>query len=255
MAYQYIRPAGDVAGREHGDFLRFPLTNNDHLVSSAFWSTALDLARAGCRERGFLPQPQLTVYFRDLFFSRIYRSRRDFDRLWEELEPISQIGYRPATLGRAELGRQLTFGPFSRLVIYEQDEETIFSTNQSSSIEWETVVGGQFPHQPVIWQLPVADFLKFLRTVEATLSGDGRTLQARLNLDVLGDGFLVRARRVYHLRFTKVLIPAILGLGRDGERMLEADRKKVSNYQKIWFGDTATLKQMMCWQQTRVCGM
>jgi len=256
MTYsRYFRPAGDDAGREHGEFLRFPLTDNNYLVSAGFWATVLDMAQQGCRERGFLPQPRLTVYFRDLFFSRMYRTRRDFGRLWDELEPMSPIGYRPPTIGRPELGRQLTFGPFGRLVLYEQDEETIFSTNQSSSIEWEMVVNGQFPHQPVIWQLSTVDFLKFLRAITKTLSGDGRTLQSRLNLDVLGDGFLIRARRIYHLKFTNALIPAIRGLGRDGERMLVADQKKLRNYQKIWFGDTDQLKHMMCWQQVRVCGV
>jgi hypothetical protein len=256
MGFRYIRPQQDVPGREHGVSLPFILTNSEYLVDSIMWDAAFEYIKDGCLQRGLLPEPNLQIYFRDLFFSRMYQKRRDFDLLWEGLEPITEIGYRPATLGRLDLpGRQLTFGPRQRLVLYEHYQETVLSTTLASPADFTTVLEGNFPHQPIFWQLKLTEFLTFLRVISQLLKGEGQTLQARLNIDVLGSCFLLRARRVYAPRFKSSFRQLLSDLGSEGEQMLNADRKRPAAYQKLWYGEVNSLKQMMVWQQLRVRGI
>ena len=244
----YTRAPEIVWGREHGEFLHMPLTNSDYMFNPRFWAIALDRANAGCGERGYAPQRNLIIHFRDLFFSREYHRRLDFDQLWQDLEEMCPIGYRPGTTGRPELGRRLTFGSPGRLVLFEENSETVLSTTSSSYEDLALIASGKFIHPAIVWRLSAVEFLIFLRAVGKCLNAPGKTSQARLNLDVLGDGFLIRTRWLYHPRLDSVMRESLLSIGRAGTQIIRADGKKLHNYSKLWFGDQVALKQMMCWQ-------
>ncbi len=249
----FFNPVGQTGyEREHGFLFPFALSSRQHLVNCCGWLQAFEYVKVGCKERGWPPHHHLTVHFRDVYFSRIYQRRVDFDRLWEKVSPFTKVQYRPATLGNPLLGRQLTFcSGFGRvgLVLYEDGQETVFSLQAASATDLPVILEGRFANLPVMWQTSVAEFVEFLQAVADCLNSPGKTLQSRLNLDVLGDGFLIRARGVYRPAMSPILSELLPAFGRQGMQILTAERKGLSNYAKIWFGDVAALKQQIMSRQ------
>src|SRR5947209_1503802 len=95
--------------REHGEAFYLPLTHHEHLVEATNWSVAFDHLLVRCHERGYQPSGSVQIFIRDLFFSRLYKQRLDFEHLEEYLLTQGQVGYRTGTVGQPQSGRQLWF--------------------------------------------------------------------------------------------------------------------------------------------------
>lgn len=242
-----VKPAPQE--KEHGYYFPLDLTRQDGLFDIHAWAAAFIYADEGVRAMAQEPEQQLTVHLRDLYFCKKYQVWRDFNLVEEAFSHLGVPRYELLppddwkTKHRVSVSLQNTG---HRLTLAEQEEQIILSFGGCSSQDLAVIKQGRFPNPPAIFTVERMKFLLFLAGVASLLRGDGELDQARVNLDVQGRGFLIRARRVNHA-------PMPAGLQRllntsDMEKLdwiLESTRQHPDNYQKIWLAPDREIRTLL----------